>query len=115
MDHHVKNARFLANLMDKQFRIGGISFGLDPLIGAIPVLGDALSVALALYIYYIGRQMNISRWDRWKMITNIVIDFLVGIIPLLGDIFDIAFKSNIRNLKILEKYTKEKFIEGEIV
>lgn len=115
MEHHVKSARFIANLLDRQFKIGGISFGIDPVIGAIPLLGDVLSVSLAMYIYYIGRQMNISRFDRWKMIANIIVDFVVGLIPLLGDIFDIAFKSNVRNLKILERYTKEKFIEGELL
>lgn len=115
MEHHVKHARFIANLLDRQFKIGGISFGLDPIIGAVPVVGDIISIGLSLYIFYIGKQMNISRMDRAKMISNIMIDFITGLVPFLGDIFDIAYKANVRNLRILEKYTEKKFIEGELL
>jgi len=100
--------------MDRQFTIGGMSFGLDPIVGAIPIVGDAISVGLSLYIFYVGQQMNISRLDRARMVINIALDFIVGLIPLLGDIFDVAFKANVRNLKILEKYER-KFIEGELL
>ena len=49
------------------------------------------------------------------MILNIIIDFIVGLIPFLGVIFDVAFKANLRNIKILEKYSHGKFIEGKII
>lgn len=115
MEHHVKRARVIANLLDRQFNIAGISFGLDPVIGAVPMVGDIISIGLSLYIYYIGQQMNISRIDKARMVINIVLDFIIGLIPLLGDIFDIAFKANVRNLEILEKYVEKKFIEGKLL
>lgn len=111
----MKIARFLAKLLDRQFTIGNISFGIDPLLGLVPGIGDTLSTVLGLYLLHVGTQMKVSRIDMVRMAFNIFIDFLIGLIPLLGDIFDVGYKANIRNLKILEKYAPKKYIEGELL
>lgn len=112
---HLKTAKIIAHILDDQFSIGGIKFGLDPIINIIPWIGDAIGVFMSFYILYIGKKMNVGSLDMAKMIGNIIIDFIVGIIPFIGVIFDIAYKANIRNLRILEKYSHGKFIEGQII
>lgn len=120
MEMEIKKARFIAKLLDSQFSVRGIRFGLDPVINIIPGLGDLIGMMLSLYIFRIAREMGVSRFDKWRMIGNIILDFIIGIIPIIGVIFDVVFKANIRNLKILEKYStrmkiKGKVIEGDVV
>jgi len=115
MEQHLKIAGFLAKLSDSQFKIGKFKFGIDPIIGAIPVVGDAIGLFLALYIYGIAHKMKVSRWHKFQMLGNIVLDLVIGAIPVVGDLFDFGFKANLRNYKILILYRKGKFIEGEIV
>ena len=65
--------------------------------------------------FHHSQECNVSKTDIIKMIGNILTDFIVGLIPLLGVIFDVIFKANIRNIKILEKYSHGKFVEGELL
>lgn len=115
MNTKVQRARFLANLLDQQFSIGGIRFGIEPILGFIPAVGDIIGLLLSLYIYRIAQEMQIPRRHRAQMLFNILLDVSVGVIPLLGDIFDVAYKANVRNLHILEKHMRGEAIEGEIV
>lgn len=120
MEAHYKRAKFIATLLDSQFNIGGVRFGLDPVINIIPWIGNVVGVLLSLYILTIAREAHVSFFDMARMVGNIILDFIVGLIPFLGVIFDVAYKANIRNLKILEKYTGKmktdaKVIEGKIV
>ncbi len=115
MERKIKTAKFLAKILDSQFNIAGVKFGLDPIIDIIPIFGDIAGVLLSLFILRIAYQIGISKSDFAKMILNIIIDFIVGFIPYLGVILDIFYRSNLRNIKILEKYSHGKFVEGEIV
>lgn len=98
--------RKLSRLMDTAFRIPGTPFriGLDPIIGIIPGLGDLIATAFSAYIIFLAARFSIPREDLGKMIYNITLEAVVGMVPILGDIFDAFYKSNIRNLKILEKH-----------
>lgn len=115
MEKQLKTVKFLAKLLDNQFEIGGVRFGIDPILDIIPWFGDAAGLLLSLYLLYLARSLEVSKKDFMRMIVNILIDFILGIIPFLGVIFDVIWKANIYNIKILEKYTHGKFIEGEIV
>ena len=106
MNFHLKNASRIAKLMDSQFSIFGVRFGLDTVSGLIPGFGDTVSLVLSLYLVWIGVQMKIPEREVRRMVFNLFFDYLVGIIPILGDIFDIYYKANIRNLEILKKYSK---------
>jgi hypothetical protein len=81
----------------------------------IPYFGDIAGALLSLFILNVAREVGVSKLDMAKMLMNIVIDFAVGFIPFLGVIFDVVFRANDRNIKILERYTHGKFIEGQIV
>lgn len=90
--------------MDEQFKIGGFSFGLDPLLDFIPGIGDVLAFLLSFYIVWIAKQAQVPEREIAVMIRNISIDFVIGLIPIVGYAGDFVFKANMRNLKILEKY-----------
>lgn len=93
----------LATLMDSQFTLPGIGYriGWDGIIGLIPGVGDLFSTAISLYIIAEAQKLGVSRWTTTRMVANLVIDALVGAVPILGDLFDVAFKANLRNLRLL--------------
>lgn len=93
----------LSILMDKAFVIPGTSirFGLDSIVGLVPVIGDTLSVAVSGYIYTFAKRAGVPWHKRVRMVWNIFIDWLIGLIPLLGDIFDVGFKANSKNVNII--------------
>src|SRR5688572_4689916 len=99
----------LAKLMDAQFRIPGtdIRFGLDGLIGLIPGGGDLSTFAVSGYMLWIMANNGASGLVLARMTLNILIDALFGSIPLLGDIFDIAFKANMRNVRLMQEHYEE--------
>jgi uncharacterized protein DUF4112 len=80
-----------------------IRFGLDALVGLVPGIGDIAGAVFAGYVIMLGSQMGVSRTVITRMLTNVAIDTLVGSAPVLGDIFDVAWKSNMRNVSLLEE------------
>jgi hypothetical protein len=115
MERKIKSAKFLAKVLDNQFEIAGVKFGVDPILNIIPWFGDIAGTALSLYILNIAREVGVSKIDMMKMIVNIIVDFILGIVPFIGIVFDVVFKANARNIEILEKYSHGKFIEGELI
>lgn len=115
MDRRIKTAKFFARLLDTQFNIAGVRFGIDPIVNLIPWVGDVVGVLLSLFILHTAYKVGVTKKDFAKMIFNILIDFLVGIVPFIGVIFDVVYKANIRNVEILEKYSHGKFVEGKII
>ncbi len=95
--------RHLAYLMDGAIPIGRWSFGLDPLIGLIPGIGDLIGALISMVIVARAVQAGTPRIAIARMMTNIAIDTFVGSIPVFGDAFDFAFKSNLKNLRIYEQ------------
>jgi hypothetical protein len=107
---NLKGLERLAKLMDSQFRIPGTDFrfGLDGLIGLIPGAGDLSTFAVSGYMVLILAQNGASGYVLARMIVNILIDAIVGSVPLIGDLFDIAFKANMRNLRLMQEH----YVEG---
>jgi hypothetical protein len=105
-------ARFekLAKLFDSQFGIPGtnIRFGWDAIIGLIPGIGDTLTLIPQAYFLIEAFRLKADSATISKMVLNIVIDWVAGSIPLLGDIFDVAFKSNVLNAKLLADVLRKK-------
>ena len=78
-----------------------IPFGLDFLIGLVPVVGDVFTGLLSLWLVMQARKFKLSTWVYFRMAANILLDVILGSIPLLGDLFDLAFRANKRNLKLI--------------
>jgi len=95
----------LSHLMDDAFRVPGtnVRFGLDPVLGLIPGLGDFASLAVSGLILISAVRYGVPRVTLIRMALNTGLDFVVGAIPVVGDLFDAWYKSNVRNLQLLQQ------------
>lgn len=107
-DPHAVRARVeaLEKILERAFIIPGtkIPFGLDSVIGFVPFLGDLVTAAMGAYIVWEGRNLGMSKWQLIRMSANIGVDTAIGAIPFVGDAFDLAWRSNSRNLRIIKKH-----------
>lgn len=111
-DHARRLARLkqLARIMDSALRIPGtrIRFGADSALGLIPGAGDVLGLGISLFALMEAVRLGAPGHLLTRMIANVAIDTGLGAIPIAGDIFDLLFKSNTRNLKLLlEHFERE--------
>jgi hypothetical protein len=93
-------AEQLAWLMDSSIAVGPFRIGLDALIGIIPGLGDLLTSLIGYWIVVRAMRSGVNRAAVMRMVLNLGIDALVGIVPVVGDFFDMAYKANMKNMKI---------------
>ena len=110
LDEKLVRLRQLSKNLDESFTIPGtnIKFGMDALLGLVPGGGDLVSGIFSLYILRAAIKMKLPKRAIFSMLVNILLDTTIGIIPVAGDIFDIFWKSNKRNLKIIEKHLANK-------
>src|SRR5215470_9401197 len=96
----------LAGVLDDIFQIPGtkIRFGLDPIVGLVPGLGDLISGLLSFLIVFAAWQRGLPRVTILRMVANIGIDTVAGTIPIVGDLFDMMWKSNRMNYNLLARY-----------
>ena len=96
----------MEQILERSFTIPGINraVGLDAIVGLVPVLGDVITAAMGAYIVWEGRNLGLSKWQLWRMAGNVAFDTAVGAVPVAGDLFDLLFRSNTRNLKIIRKH-----------
>lgn len=96
----------MEQLLERSFRIPGINYpvGLDAVVGLIPVVGDVMTAALGAYAVWEARNLGLPKWKLARMAGNIAVDTALGAVPLVGDVFDLAFRSNTRNLRIVRAH-----------
>jgi hypothetical protein len=101
--------RRVSGMLDSAMLVPGtrIRFGLDPILGLIPGLGDLVSPLFTIGILWQARDLNIPKVVQLRMIFNVAIDTLVGIVPVAGDLFDVAWKANDMNMALLERHAYE--------
>ena len=94
----------LSRLMDTAIPLpGGYRIGWDGIIGLVPGIGDIAGMLVSLYIVAGAKQSGASGATVIRMLLNVGIEALIGAVPIIGDFFDLAFKANIRNMKILNR------------
>src|SRR5262249_25386263 len=81
-----------------------IRIGLDPILGLIPGIGDLVANLTGSAILIIAAQFNIPKIVLFRMALNTAINTLIGAIPIFGDLFSIWFRSNVKNVQLLERY-----------
>ena len=99
--------RWLALIMDNFLRVPGTQFrfGLDPLMGLLPGLGDTGSAIISAMALVAAARRGLPRILLARMSLNILINEAIGIVPVIGDAFSFWFKSNLRNYELLRRHT----------
>jgi Domain of unknown function (DUF4112) len=95
-----------ARIFDSAFRIPGtnITFGLDPILGLIPGIGDLTSPVLALFMIWHAAKLRVPKVVIARMVLNALIDAVAGTVPVIGDLFDFGWKASAWNLALLERH-----------
>ncbi|PKM21804.1 MAG: DUF4112 domain-containing protein [Gammaproteobacteria bacterium HGW-Gammaproteobacteria-14] len=101
-----------SRMTDSQFRIPltRIRFGVDPLLGLIPVIGDFIGLLLSLPVLIEASRLQAPLELRRKMIRNMLIEAVMGIVPILGDAFDVYWKANTRNTNLLRQWINTQLV-----
>ncbi len=107
--NELDTVRKFARLLDSQFKIPGtdISFGLDPIIGMFPIVGDIVGYAFSALLIHSAFKKGVKGEILMKMLGNIGLDAVIGAIPVVGTLFDFAYKANNRNYKLLNEFVEE--------
>ena len=110
----LKRLERFSQLTDSAVRIPftRVTIGVESVIGLIPVVGDAAGLVLSGYVLMEAQRIGASRRVRAHMVKNILIDALVGSVPLVGDAFDVLYKANIRNTRLLREDLERYFSDG---
>lgn len=92
--------------LDELVEVPGTSIriGLDPLVGLIPVVGDAIGAVVGIWVIAEAARFGIPRIVLGRMVVNLLLDLGIGAIPLLGDVYDVAMRSNSRNLALFRQH-----------
>lgn len=103
-----QQAELPAYLLDDAVRLPGTSlrFGLDPIVGLVPVIGDVLVTACGATILLIARQLRVPTWVLCQMVYNLLVNGLVGAFPFIGDAYSFWFKSHAKNTALMLRAVK---------
>jgi hypothetical protein len=95
-----------ATLLDSAFRVPGtgMRFGLDPLVGLIPGVGDIVTGLFSVLMLLHAVRLRVPKVVLARMTVNVGLDLLAGVVPIIGDLFDAGYKANLRNLTLLERH-----------
>ncbi|UOQ77496.1 DUF4112 domain-containing protein [Hymenobacter sp. 5516J-16] len=113
-DDRLRWVERISYLLDSQFRVPGTTwrFGLDPIMGLIPVVGGLPSLAISGVLILTMMRHGASGSLVIRMALNVLLDTVIGAIPVLGNIFDFAYKANDRNVRLLRAHYAEGRYQG---
>jgi hypothetical protein len=102
----VRRLETIATVMDTAFVVPGtgIRFGFDGLIGLVPGIGDAVTTALSLYLVHEAWQLGAPKHLIGRMLANVALDGVIGAVPVAGDVFDVMWRANKRNMRMLREW-----------
>ena len=104
----LRRVKVVASVLDEAIRVPGtnLRFGVDPVVGLIPGLGDLIGGAASVYIILEAARAGAPASVLIRMALNVGIDTIVGELPVVGDLFDFAWKSNSRNVALLARHVE---------
>ena len=96
----------IAKLLDVAFIVPGtnIRYGIDGLIGLVPIIGDIVTTAISLWLVREARALGAPWHITARMLGNVAVDGVVGLVPVAGDAFDVMFRANMRNVRMLKRW-----------
>lgn len=108
LEAHALRARLhkVARILDSGIGVPGTRwrFGVDGLIGLVPVVGDLFGLLMGAYFLFEGARIGAPTRLQLRMLGNVLFDVLIGLVPVIGDLADFAFKSNQRNAQLLDQH-----------
>ena len=107
----------MERVLERSFTLPGTNqqFGLDALVGLVPIAGDVISAAMGLYLVWEARNLGMPKWQLARMTANVGFDSPLGVVPLAGDLLDFFYRSNSRNLKIIRKHLDKHHPETRVI
>lgn len=108
-EQRIARLEVIAKLLDVAFVVPGtkIRYGIDGLIGLIPIVGDIITTAISLWLVREARALGAPWHLTARMLGNVAVDGVVGLVPLAGDAFDVMFRANIRNVRMLQRWMEK--------
>lgn len=105
-EQRIARIEAIAKLLDVAFILPGtnIRYGIDGLIGLIPVIGDIITTAISLWLVREARALGAPWYITARMLGNVAVDGVVGMVPFAGDAFDVMFRANMRNVRLLRRW-----------
>jgi hypothetical protein len=105
-EQRLKRLEAMAKLLDVAFILPGtnIRYGIDGIIGLIPVVGDIIATALSLWLVREARALGAPWYVTARMLGNVAFQGLVGAVPVAGDAIDVLFRANMRNARLLRRW-----------
>ena len=106
LEKRLRRIAFIAKATDTAIAIPGtdVKLGLDAIIGAVPVAGDLVMGAAAAVLIHDAWRLGVPKPALARMAWNAGLDTAIGSVPFIGDLFDLAYRANERNLRIVEAH-----------
>jgi hypothetical protein len=99
----------IAKILDVAFILPGtkIRYGVDGIVGLVPVVGDIIAAALSLWVVYEARALGAPWYITARMLGNVAFQGVVGTVPVAGDAIDVLFRANMRNARLLRRWLEK--------
>jgi len=108
-EQRLKRLEAMAKLLDVAFMVPGtkIRYGVDGIVGLIPVVGDIIATGLSLWLVYEARSLGAPWHITARMLGNVAFQGVVGTVPVAGDAIDVLFRANMRNARLLRRWLEK--------
>lgn len=112
-----QRVEMMEQVLERAMVLPGTNYriGLDAIAGLVPILGDVITAAMGAWIVWEARNLGMPRWKLVRMAANVGFDTAIGAIPFVGDLFDLAFRSNSRNLRIIKRHLDRHHPETSLI
>lgn len=106
LEEDLEKLERLTAWLDDAFRLPGTGFrfGLDPILGLIPGIGDTVTTVFTAVLIHHAQRHRLPFGAQLRMLGNLGLDWIVGSVPVVGDLFDFGFRANRRNLEIVKRH-----------
>jgi hypothetical protein len=108
-EQRLKRLEAMAKLLDVAFILPGtkVRYGVDGIVGLIPVVGDIIATGLSLWLVYEARALGAPWHITARMLGNVAFQGVVGVVPVAGDAIDVLFRANMRNARLLRRWLEK--------